>query len=276
MAGNRNGAAACAAIAASLIALPATAGDKPSIDDGWPSTWNRVGPVETAAIGIVGVGLLVSEFAIHSSATPSWTEPILFDDNARSFLRASSPGGRSRAATGSDIGYIGLPAYAVAVEAGLVTWLGHGQGDSALQLALINVEALAINGLVSRLVQRATDRRRPDFTPGTTDNTSFFSGHTSTAFTVASSLCVQHSRLRIYGSTADDLVCPIALAVAATTGVLRIVSDRHWASDVLTGAAVGSAIGTTVSMLHLRNGRAPVASLSVGAGGRALLYGGTF
>ncbi|HYZ89701.1 MAG TPA: phosphatase PAP2 family protein, partial [Myxococcales bacterium] len=255
----------------------AYAQEKPNVADGWPATWNRVGPVETAAIGLVGVGLLVNEFAIHSPATPRWTEPILFDSDARTFLRASSPGGRSRAATASDVGYIGISTYAVAVEAGLVTWLGHGKGDAALQLALINVEALAINGLVTRVTQRAVGRQRPDFTPTTTDNTSFYSGHTSTAFTVASSLCVQHSRLRIYGNVADDLACPLALTVATATGLLRIVADRHWASDVLAGAAAGTAVGATVSLLHLRNGSAPVASsFSLGAGGQALVYGGRF
>lgn len=272
--------ATVAAVFVSAAAGAAAAADKPSIDDGWPATWNRIGPVEAGIIGLVGVGILVNEYVVPTPATPRWTEPILFDDDARSFLRASSPGGRSRAGTASDVGYIGLSTYAVAVEAGLVTWIGHGKSDAALQLALVNLEALAINGFLSRLTQRAVARRRPDFTPTSSDNTSFYSGHASTAFTVASSLCVQHSRLRIYGSTADDLVCPLALAVAATTGVLRIVADRHYASDVLAGAAVGTAIGATVSLLHLRNGDAPVASsfslTAGGIGGQALVYGGRF
>ena len=274
---NPGAAAVCAAIAASVAAAPASAGERLTLDNGWPSTWNRVGPAE-AAVGVgLGVGLLLSEFVWKPVDPPRWSEPILFDDAARNALRAGSPGGRARAATASDVGYIGLPTYAIAVEAGLVTWLGRGQGDAALQLALINGEALIINGLLTRVVQKATGRSRPDTGPGNTDNTSFFSGHTSTTFTVASGLCVQHARLEIYGGVADKLVCPIALVVAATTGLLRIVSDRHYASDVLAGAVVGSAVGATVSWAHLRNGSGPAASLSVGAGGGpALVYGGSF
>jgi membrane-associated phospholipid phosphatase len=270
------GAAVCAAIAACLAAARPSAAEPRTLDEGWPSTWNRVGPAETAVGVGLGVGLLLTEFVWNTATTPRWSEPILFDDAARNALRAGSPAGRARAATASDVGYIGLPTYAIAVEAGLVTWLGRGQGDAALQLALVNGEALVINGLLTRVVQKATGRSRPDAGPGVTDNTSFFSGHTSTTFTVASGLCVQHARLQIYGGVGDKLVCPIALAVAATTGILRIVADRHYASDVLVGAAVGSAVGVTVSWAHLRDGGAPVASLGLGAGGRALVYGGSF
>ena len=57
---------------------------------------------------------------VKSPSTPRWDKPILFDSDARSALRAGSPGGRSRAATASDFGYAGLPIYAIVVEAGLV------------------------------------------------------------------------------------------------------------------------------------------------------------
>src|SRR5256885_4524948 len=94
-------------------------------------------------------------------------------------------------------------------------------------------------------------------------NTSFFSGHTSFAFTSATLLCFQHGRLNLYGA-ADGVVCPAALAVASLTGLLRIGADRHWATDVLTGAALGAAAGTVVSITHIssENGRAGQAASS--------------
>ncbi|OLD36002.1 MAG: hypothetical protein AUI19_01760, partial [Myxococcales bacterium 13_1_40CM_2_68_15] len=204
-------------------------------------------------------------------------EPILFDADARSALRAGSPGARSRAATASDFGYGGLPLYAIAVEAGLVTWRGKGKGDIALQLALIHGEALAINGVISRVTEKASGRKRPDAGTGTPDYTAFPSGHTSTAFTIAAGLCVQHARLEIYGGVADKLVCPAAATVATATGLLRIVSDRHWASDVLAGAVLGTVVGATVSWAHMHDaGGAPRTTFSLGPGGRSLLYGGRF
>ena len=265
----------CAAAALSIAPAAVCAAEKQTLDNGWPAGWNRIGPVETAVIGGLGLGTFLIEVVVKPAALPRWDSPILFDADARSTLSAGSADGRSRAATGSDIGYIGLPVYAIGIEAGLV-WLGKNQGDAALQLALINAEALAINGILSRVVQKSVARARPDAQPGEPDNTAFFSGHTSTAFTMASALCVQHSRLAIYGNVADQIVCPAALAVAATTGLLRIVADRHWASDVIAGAIFGTVVGGGVSWAHLRDGAGTSSSVSIGAGGRSIMYGGNF
>jgi membrane-associated phospholipid phosphatase len=246
------------------------------IEDGWPSDYRRIEPAEIAVIGALGIGAALVELVVEAPRTPRWNSPILFDEGARNLLRAGSPGGRSRAATASDIGYLGVPAYAIGVEAGLVTWLGKDKSDAALQLALIHAEALAVNAFVSRITQKSVGRSRPDKLPTTTDNTAFFSGHTSTAFTTASVLYVQHSRLAIYGNAADEIVCPAAVAVATATGLLRMVSDRHWASDVLAGALFGTLIGGGVAWAHLgRNARASP-SLSLGPGGQSLVYGGAF
>jgi len=272
----RRSGASAALVAASLIPGTVTAAAKQTLDDGWPAQWNRIGVVETAGIAAMGLGAALLEVAAKPAFTPRWDSPILFDADARSTLRAGSAGGRSRAATASDVAYIGLPVYAIGVEAGLLTWVGKDKADAAVQLALINFEALGVNALLSRVTQKAVARARPDNDPTKPDNTAFFSGHTSTAFTIASGLCVQHARLQIYGGIADQVVCPASLAVAATTGLLRIVADRHWASDVIGGAIFGSAVGASVSWLHLRGESAPSATLSLGAGGRSLIYVGRF
>ena len=252
------------------------AAEKQTLDAGWPAGWSKIGPGETAVIGGLGLGALLLEVVVKPPSTPRWSSPILFDEGARNALRAGSEAGRSRAATASDIGYLGLPIYAIGVEAGLVTWLGKDKGDAALQLALINAEALGINALLSRVTQKTVGRARPDAQPGEPDNTAFFSGHTSTAFTVASALCVQHSRLEIYGNVGDKIVCPAAMTVAATTGLMRIVADRHWASDVIAGAILGTVMGAGVSWAHLRAAGGTSRSVSLGADGRSLVYGGAF
>jgi PAP2 superfamily protein len=265
----------CAAIALSLASGPLRGAQKQTLDDGWPAGWSRIGPIETAVIGGLGLGALLLEVVVKPASTPRWSSPILFDEGARNALRLGSDAGRANAATASDFGYVGLPVYALGVEAGFL-WLGKDKGDVAWQLALINTEALAINAVVSRLTQKAVGRSRPDAQPTKPDSTAFFSGHTSTAFTMAAGLCVQHSRLEIYGGAADKVVCPAALAVAATTGLLRIVSDRHWASDVLAGAIFGSVLGAGVSWVHLGHDGGSSPSLSIGAGGRSLVYGKSF
>jgi membrane-associated phospholipid phosphatase len=67
------------------------------------------------------------------------------------------------------------------------------------------------------------------------------SGHTTLAFALCSSLAADIDRpwatVGLYG-------------IAALTGLSRIYVDRHWASDVVLGAAVGTACGYGVVHLH--------------------------
>lgn len=58
---------------------------------------------------------------------------------------------------------------------------------------------------------------------------SFPSGHTATAFCGAELCRLEYGNA--YGA--------VAYAFAATTGVMRIVNNRHWCNDVLAGAGIG-------------------------------------
>ena len=230
---------------------------------------------EVAGIGATGAAALLVESLWHAPDSPRWSGPILFDGPLRDTLGTGSQGVRTAAARASDVGELGLVAYPLIVDAALVTWLSKGRGDVARRLIAVDAEAFAINGLLTSLVQRAVGRERPFAQgcgtagrPACTSpddrNTSFFSGHTSFAFTGATLLCFQHGRLNLYGD-GDGLVCPVALAVASLTGLLRIAADRHWAIDVLAGAAVGAAAGTAVSIAHISPGRADAAAASPAA-----------
>lgn len=61
---------------------------------------------------------------------------------------------------------------------------------------------------------------------------SFPSGHTATAFTGA------HLLLREYKDT-SPWIGIAGYAVAATTGIMRMLNRRHWLSDVVAGAGIG-------------------------------------
>jgi membrane-associated phospholipid phosphatase len=74
----------------------------------------------------------------------------------------------------------------------------------------------------------ATQVERPDHSA----QNSFPSGHTATAFTGA------HILFREYGE-ASPLAGIAGYAVATATGLLRIVNEKHWLSDVVAGAGVG-------------------------------------
>ena len=71
--------------------------------------------------------------------------------------------------------------------------------------------------------------QRPD---GSSRN-SFPSGHTATAFASATIL---HKE---YGLTRSLWYSVAGYALATGTGVMRVMNNRHWASDILAGAGIG-------------------------------------
>lgn len=93
--------------------------------------------------------------------------------------------------------------------------------------ASVAISHALMTGTVSAF-KYGTDVMRPD---GTTRN-SFPSGHTATAFMNATILT------REYGHK-TPLVGIGAYATAAGTGFMRMANNRHWLSDVLTGAGIG-------------------------------------
>lgn len=80
---------------------------------------------------------------------------------------------------------------------------------------------------------------------------SFFSGHTTAAFTTAV-FTGYTFQLKHPGSPLVPWVWGGSLAAAATVGSLRVAAGKHFPTDVLAGAAVGSLCGYLVPRLHLR------------------------
>lgn len=68
--------------------------------------------------------------------------------------------------------------------------------------------------------------------PDNSDDHSFPSGHTATAFVTATILHREYGHIH-------PLVSIGGYATAAATGILRIRKNRHWASDVAAGAGIG-------------------------------------
>jgi len=48
----------------------------------------------------------------------------------------------------------------------------------------------------------------------------------------------------------NSVACPVTLAAAGITGLLRIASDRHFATDVIVGGLLGAGVGYLVPTLH--------------------------
>ena len=86
------------------------------------------------------------------------------------------------------------------------------------------IMAVLVNG-----IKYSAKEMRPD---GSTAN-SWPSGHTATAFVGASLL---HKE---YGLTRSPWWSVAGYGVATATGVMRVLNNRHWISDVMSGAGIG-------------------------------------
>jgi hypothetical protein len=104
----------------------------------------------------------------------------------------------------------------------------EGRSDWGRYLASTAMAYGIIAGFVNGIKYTAKEMR-PD---GTTAN-SWPSGHTATAFVGATLL---HKE---YGMTRSPWYSVAGYGVATATGVMRVLNNRHWVSDVLSGAGIG-------------------------------------
>lgn len=123
---------------------------------------------------------------------------------------------------------------------------------------LVIAEAAAIAQDLNQAVKFAVARERPfvhyadpSRPHEADDDVSFYSGHTTFAFALASSAGMV-STLRGYKSA--PWVWGIGMTLAAGAGWLRMGGDMHWFTDVLVGAAVGTAVGAGLPWLLHRDG----------------------
>jgi membrane-associated phospholipid phosphatase len=155
--------------------------------------------------------------------------------------------------TASNVtGFVLMPVTALGLTA-LAASREGSSGNIPIDLLLI-AEATAFAADVNQIVKFSVGRERPfvhalppelkSTTANPADNnTSFYSGHTNLVFALAvSSGTVASMR----GYRLAPWIWAGGLTVAATTGYLRIAGDRHYFTDVITGAIAGSAFGFAI------------------------------
>lgn len=146
---------------------------------------------------------------------------------------------------------IGLPGGYIPIAYATARWIHrrHGRGSRAI------VTAAWLGWIVHRGVKLGYFRERPR-KPGVRRRIdSYPSGHTTgaTALAVATALVLRRDNLISTKAAA-------ALAASASTamGAYRVLADDHWATDVVGGWLLGSAIGLTCyTALGERRHRAP-------------------
>jgi membrane-associated phospholipid phosphatase len=200
--------------------------------------------------GLLAGGFVVGTIAIRPLdksvadllQTPERQKSVVYKVGAKGFRTIALPGAF----------IIGTTMYAV----GRVTKV-----DRLAELGLYGTEALAVGEGTGAILKDVFGRARPwvDSVPnpdnwqllrgfsGGDKYRSFPSGHSVAGFAAAAAVASETSR---WWPHAIYFVGPAMYGGAALIGVSRMYDNRHWASDVIMGAAIGTFAGTKVVRYH--------------------------
>lgn len=126
-------------------------------------------------------------------------------------------------------------------------WTGN---DRSRSTALMAAESYVLSGLLVRISKILAGRSRPDapWNPGPDEwegpfnGKSFPSGHTTSAFAVASVIAWQYRETK--------WVPAAAWTVASAVAMSRMYDNKHWLSDAFAGAVIGAATGRFICRQH--------------------------
>jgi hypothetical protein len=135
--------------------------------------------------------------------------------------------------------------YAAGVVGGFYLAGALTDDENAMQVVQDSIAAsLIASGIVTPAIKLVTGRSRPRdemgiyrFKPFSNGNSSFPSGHTTEAFTVASVVANHYE---------ETWVTCTAYSIAGLVGLARTYHGAHFASDVVTGAMIGTLVGKSV------------------------------
>ncbi len=244
-------------------------GDPPRPDPARPHPRRRamrhVSTEEAVVSSVISAAVLAAAFVpYHLRSSAEWRGGIGLDDSIRGALRLDSASDRAAASSVSDALVGALVLAPALIDAVLTAWLVRGDPELMGRMLLMNLQAQAIAQGITAIFKNAVGRERPNaracredpvaaasdpLCQSDQEPASFFSGHASLAFTSAALICYEHTQLGLLGEAGDAAMCATGLALATTVGLLRIVADRHYASDVLIGAGVGLLSGWLVPQL---------------------------
>jgi membrane-associated phospholipid phosphatase len=175
------------------------------------------------------------------------------DSSVRDGLKWSNPKAADTASNILDQGI--MPATVV----GLTTLASYHDGRvgdvpvdvliilESMTLALnLNQATKAVVGRERPFVHALPADQRAHTSSPSDNNTSFYSGHTTRAFSLAVATGTVAS---LRGYRWAPWIWAAGLTVATSIGYLRIAADKHYFTDVLVGAVMGSAFGFGVPYL---------------------------
>lgn len=166
-----------------------------------------------------------------------------------------------KARTLSDVVAMGVVPAGVGLHQ-LLAARGAGDAREGWVDLVVIAEAAGIAMDLNQAVKFAVGRQRPAIRYGdyadparrgeADDNLSFYSGHATFAFSLAAAAGTVSS-MRGYRSA--PWVWGTGMTLATGVAYLRVAGDQHYLTDVLTGAALGTAVGVAVPyLLHRAKG----------------------
>ena len=128
--------------------------------------------------------------------------------------------------------------WAPVVEIYLADLLGAEAKNNVFHQTKYLVISLVANSILTSGLKQITGQTRPNG-----HDYSFPSGHTSHAFTSATVLYHEFK-------DTEKLLAYSGFLFAGATGVLRVLNNKHWVSDVLAGAGLGILVSHVVYQLE--------------------------
>jgi membrane-associated phospholipid phosphatase len=146
----------------------------------------------------------------------------------------------------------GNSAITIPAMVGFYMYGRFGENEKVERTALLASESFLVTSLFTGALKVGMGRVRPavggiranDFRGPLHEGAghSFPSGHTSSAFAIATVIANEYENV--------PLLTPISYGIASLTALSRLNDEKHWASDVFFGAALGYFTSKTILKLH--------------------------
>jgi membrane-associated phospholipid phosphatase len=252
-----------AALLALCLATPGARAAEDAPADPGPAPARRLTPLtyDWTIDGVVTGALAASTITLillNNQLAPlqcKWCVPGTIDGNLSKSASWSNP---HAADTASNVMQVAIPVGVMGF--GLVQGYLHDDAAAGWSAVLLITQATSFAMLANTIVKYTVGRARPYvwqgnpglYTSATDANVSFFGGHATFVFAVVVSGSTLFFMQDMPGA---PYVLGFGLAAAAFTGYLRMAADKHYLTDVLVGAGVGSLVGWAVPYLFHRPGR---------------------
>ncbi|MBN2695532.1 phosphatase PAP2 family protein [bacterium] len=130
--------------------------------------------------------------------------------------------------------------------------------ENYLAESTIMLETFLINNFITTIAKYSVRRPRPYlYRDGATEkeltsmkgNVSFFSGHSSNSFAMATAFATIFSK-KFDKTWQKSIIWSVPMLIATTIALMRVEAGKHFYTDIFAGMLVGVSVGYLVPYLH--------------------------